>query len=141
MVCENSEVFETLDDGDAECVAIGEWVKEATFVRNVLNFIQMSTVAQCIRVYEDDKGAISLANNPLISASAKHVGVRHHFLRELVATEQNCVGLVDSEEQPADVLTRSLALEHFSHYADILISLEFFKPPNNLLPDGYVWYF
>ena len=39
-----------------------------------------------IGVYEDNKGAIDLAKNPLSSSNSKHIDVRYHFLRELAAS-------------------------------------------------------
>ena len=35
-------------------------------------------------VYEDDKGARYLAQNPVCRRNSKHIDIRHHFLRELV---------------------------------------------------------
>ena len=39
-----------------------------------------------ISVYEDNKGAIDLAKNPLSSSNSKHIDARYHFLRELAAS-------------------------------------------------------
>ena len=36
-------------------------------------------------IYEDNQSAISLAKNPQFHGRAKHIDLRHHFIREQVA--------------------------------------------------------
>lgn len=64
---------------------------------------------QCIRVFEDNEGAVKLSGNPLGLARTKHSDVRHQFLLKLVYEGNILVLNVASEEQPADVLTRPRA--------------------------------
>ena len=71
----------TLSTTEAECVALGDGVKEALFVEGVLSFIVPSISENCIKVFVDSDRAISLANNPLSSARTKHIDVRFHFIR------------------------------------------------------------
>ena len=54
----------TLSTIEAEYVALGDGVKEALFVKGVLSFIIPSISENCIKVFVDNDGAISLANNP-----------------------------------------------------------------------------
>ena len=54
----------TLSTTEAEYVALGGGVKEALFVDGVLSFIIRSISENCIKVFVDNYGAISLANNP-----------------------------------------------------------------------------
>jgi hypothetical protein len=35
-------------------------------------------------VYEDNEGVVKLANNPMASNRTKHIGIKHHYIRELV---------------------------------------------------------
>ena len=37
----------------------------------------------CIPVFEDNQGAVLLAQNPFTISNSKRLDVRHHFLREL----------------------------------------------------------
>ena len=50
----------------------------------MLSFICPELSGSCVRVFEDNQGAIALAENPLGSARSKHVDVRFHFVRELL---------------------------------------------------------
>ena len=51
-----------------------------------------------IGVFEDNKGAIDLAKNPLSSSNSKHIDVRYHFPRELVRKEDLCVKYLTTED-------------------------------------------
>ena len=74
----------TLSTAEAEYVALGEGVKEALFTGAVLSFICPALLSgSCVRVSEDNQGAIALAQNPLSSARSKHIDVRFHFVREM----------------------------------------------------------
>ena len=73
----------TLSTAEAEYVALGEGVKEALFTGAVLSFICLELSGSCVRVFEDNQGAIALAQNPHSSARRKHIDVRFHFVREM----------------------------------------------------------
>ena len=66
----------TLSTTEAEYVAVGDGAKEALFVKGVLSFIIPSISENCIKVFVDNDGAISLAEKPLSSARTKHIDVR-----------------------------------------------------------------
>ena len=72
----------TLSTTEAEYVALGDGVTEALFVKGVLSFTILSISENCIKVFVDNDGAISLANNSLSSARTKHIDVLFHFNRE-----------------------------------------------------------
>ena len=74
----------SLSSIEAEYIAMGDDVKELLFVRQVLRFLRPGHKKKRVTVFEDNEGAISLASNRLVSGRSKHIGVRHHFLRELV---------------------------------------------------------
>ena len=38
----------------------------------------------CVPAFEDNQGAVQLAQNPVTTSNSKKIDVRHHFLRELV---------------------------------------------------------
>ena len=76
---------------------------------------------KCLRVLEDNQGAIALAENPLSSSNSKHNDVRHHFIRDLVEKKEGCIEHVDSEEQHADILTKALPRAIFVVHRDFLL--------------------
>ena len=50
-------------------------------------------------VFEDNVGALHLANNPATTPNSKHKEIRHHFLRERVANGEFRVVHVRSDLQ------------------------------------------
>ena len=113
----------TLSTTEAEYVALGDGVKEALFVKGVLSFIIPSISENCIKVFVDNDGAISLANNPLSSARTKHMDVRFHFIRELTRSKTISVEYVPTKEQRADILTKALTGAIFKEHRDFLMNL------------------
>ena len=108
---------------EAEYVALGEGVKEALFTGAVLSFICPELTESCVRVFEDNQGAIALDENPLSSARSKHIDVRFHFVRELLRAKIIDIQFVVSEEQHADILTKSLAATPFKSHRKFLWNL------------------
>ena len=82
-----------------------------------------SKVMPCFLVFEDNQGAIQLAQNPVTNSNSKHIDVRHHFLRELVRQRDTKVVQVPSEFQHADILTKALAHDLFAFHQKFLIDL------------------
>ena len=112
----------TLSTTEAEYVTLGDGVKEALFVKGVLSFIIPSIPENRIKVFVDNDGAISLANNPLSSARAKHIDVRFHFIRELTRSKTILVEYVPTKEQHADILTKTLTGAIFKEHRDFLMN-------------------
>ena len=92
-----------LSTAEAEYVALGEGVKKALFTGAVLSCICPELTGSCVRVYEDNQGAIALAENSISSARSKHIDVRSHFVRELLWAKKIDVQFPASEEQHADI--------------------------------------
>ena len=107
---------------EAEYLAIGDGVKEAPFVNGILQFLRPSVESRKIEVvFEDNEGAIALAENPLSSCRSKHIDVRHHLLGNL--TEEGVIEIthVPSEEQHADILTKALPRDLFEVHRDFAL--------------------
>ena len=85
MLCENTDHLSyTCSTSEAEYVALGDAVKELLFLSQVWRFMLPSKVKPCFPGFEDNQGAVQLAQNPVTNSNSKHIDVRNHFLRELV---------------------------------------------------------
>ena len=102
---------------------LGEGVQEALFTGAVLSFICPELSGSCVRVFEDNQGVVTLAENPLSSARSEHIDVRFHFVRELLRAKKINIQFVTSEEQHADILTNSLAATPFKSHRRFLLNL------------------
>ena len=65
-----------------------------------------------------------MADNTLSSSISKHIDVRYHFLRELVASGDISVKYLQSGEQHADILTKAIGREKFEKHRDFLSGRE-----------------
>ena len=68
---------------------------------------------QKVILFEDNRGTVHLANNPLSSLRSKHIDVRYHFIRNEVKEERIEVRHVGTENQRADILTKAVPLDLF----------------------------
>ena len=87
----------TLSTSEAECVALGDAVKELLYLRQVWRFMILDKQMPCFPVFKDNPGALQLSKNPVSNSNSKHIDVRHHFLRELVRQADIRVDHVPSE--------------------------------------------
>jgi hypothetical protein len=73
----------------------------------------------------DNQGAIFLASNPTHDHRTKHIDIRYHFIREKI--EDGIVKLyhIPTEDQIADILTKSLSVEKFSKFISSLGIVEY----------------
>jgi len=59
-------------------------------------------------IMEDNQGCIYMSENPVMHKRAKHIDIRHHFVREKVAAGVVKLKFVETEKQLADLLTKPL---------------------------------
>ena len=112
----------TLSTSEAECVALGDAVKELLFLRQILRFMLPGKVMPCFPVFNDNQGVVQLAQNPVTKSNSKHIDVRHRFLRELVRPRDIKVVQVPSKFQDADSLTKALAYNWFAFHRKFLMN-------------------
>ena len=77
---------------------------------------QRNSVAsrKCI-VHSDSQNAIHLCKNPMYHERTKHVDVRYHFVRELVANGDIHIQKISTEDNLADMGTKTVTATKFSH--------------------------
>ena len=81
----------------------------------------------CFPVFEDNQGAVQLAQNPVTNSNSKHTDVRYHFLRKLVRQKDIKVVHVPSEFQHADILTKAFAYYLLAFHRKFLMNLKQFS--------------
>nr|KYP51535.1 Copia protein [Cajanus cajan] len=61
-----------------------------------------------MRLYCDNKSAISIAHNPVQHDRTKHIEVDRHFIKEKLDSGLICTPYVSTQGQLADILTKGL---------------------------------
>ena len=109
----------TLSTTEAEYVALSSATQELVWLRRLLSDIgevfQDPTV-----LYEDNQGAISVANNPIIHARTKHIDIRYHFVREKVEDGTIQLKYCPTDEMIADILTKPLPTQRFVKLRELM---------------------
>ena len=68
---------------DAECMAISEACKEAIWLKGL--YAELCGDLSCPTVFSDSQSAIYLRKNPMYHERTKHIDVRFHYIRDVVA--------------------------------------------------------
>jgi hypothetical protein len=101
-----------LSSCEAEYIAASAAACQSVWLARVLGEILEAVVARpVIRI--DNKSAISLVRNPVHHDRSKHIDVRFHFLQECAQVGLIEVDFIRTEDQLADMLTKSLCRTKF----------------------------
>ena len=97
----------TLSSTEAEYVAISELCTELLFIKQVLEFLGAKIDFPMI-VRVDNVGAIYLAKNQTTGQQTKHIDICYHFVREFIEDGIIKIIFVKSEENMADIFTKTV---------------------------------
>ncbi len=79
--------------------------------------IQRNDEARIYKVWEDNNGALALANLPLLRLMprSKHLAVKYRWFKERIANSDGTIQIkkVESEKQKADIFTKSFPCAKF----------------------------
>ena len=109
-----------LSTTEAEYMASADATRQAIWLRHLLDDLQLGLGAEPLPIFNDNAGTIALAKNPVNHERTKHIGIRHHFLREKVEDNTITLSHVSSAENIADLLTKSLPQETFVKLRQLL---------------------
>ena len=97
---------------EAEYVSAGAAAQEIKWLRTLLEEMGHKQL-DATPLLCDNQAAIALAKNDVLHSRVKHIDLRHHFIRELLANSTLRIHWVASAEQQADLLTKALSREIF----------------------------
>ncbi len=106
-----------LSTAEAEYVALSSAAQESVWF-NKLSAELGCSLKEPTLIYEDNQFTISMCKNPQFHGRAKHIDIRHQFVRELVTQRNIELQYSPSQEMVADMLTKSLAQDQFYYLCD-----------------------
>ena len=84
------------------------------FQRQILNELLGGKYNMMSIIHQDNLGAIYLTKNHQISQRAKHIDVRHHFIRNLAEKKIIEIRFIKSENNVTDILTKNVKEKKYS---------------------------
>jgi len=103
----------------AEYVALSESVSEIKVIVKLLKDFQ-ANVTKPINIYEDNSGAVATAKFGNFTINSKHIVVHYHFVHECVEETMIDIIKIESENNIADILTKSLGRNNFEKFRIML---------------------
>jgi len=70
--------------------------------------------ANNIPIFCDNTVVICLSKNPILHSRAKHIEIKHHFIRDYVQKGILDIQFIDTEHQWANIFTKPLTIERFN---------------------------
>ena len=112
-----------------------EYVTLSTALRDVIYILQLTTEMKShgfnvptpgppkvtCRVFEDNAGALELANNPKLQPRTKHIAIPYHHFRHHVAAGTIKIKKISTQHQVADLFTKPLPLATFRYLCKLLM--------------------
>ena len=99
------------------CTAEAEYISAASFCTQLLwmkhQLKDYQINANIIPIYCDNIAAICLSKNPILHSIAKHVEIKHYFIKDYVQKGILDIQFIDIEHQWADIFTKPLTVEKF----------------------------
>lgn len=102
-----------LSTAEAEYVALSSAAQECVWMRRLVAELGNPPGGPTI-ILEDNQSSIAMAKNPQFHGRAKHIDIKHHFIREQVSAGSIELKYCPTQEMLADVLTKGLPQQQFS---------------------------
>lgn len=102
---------------EAEYIALSEASKQGQWIRTLLKEIHRENLlgkgGNTVQIFGDNQASLAIAEDPMSHRRTKHIDVRYHYVRQLIAFGKMSVEYVQTEDMLADVLTKPLPLPAF----------------------------
>ena len=111
---------------EAEYVGLSNIIKEIIWLSYVLIGFKIPKLLndQPILVYEDNQGAIDIANNPINGERTKHMNLNYHFIRDEILDGRVKVVHMGTKNQLADISTKYKGQITFKEMTDRMFNLD-----------------
>ncbi|KAK2991288.1 hypothetical protein RJ640_024553 [Escallonia rubra] len=99
---------------ESEYVACSATVQEAVWLRSFIQALGVTAhIDEAIAVHCENTAALDFVKDPKYHGKAKHIGLRYHFIRALVAQGEVSMKHIPTGRMVADHLTKPIARDVF----------------------------
>lgn len=113
--CSKKQPVVTLSSTEAEYVAATMAAQECMWLKRLIGEM-LCKVDYAVQIRCDNESAIKLASNPIFDGRTKHIEVCHHYIREKVLEQEVVSKGISTNEQVADIFTKSLIKPKFEYF-------------------------
>ena len=92
-------------------MAIAEACKESVWLKGL--FAELCGDYSCITLFCDSQSAIYLTKDQMFHERTKHIYIKYHYVRDVIAQGKLKVSKVSTHDNPADMLTKSVPVAKF----------------------------
>ena len=112
-----------LSSTEAEYMMLSDCSRQVVWMHTLLG--ELGYNLKPIPICGDNQGSIFISSNPVTEKRSKHIDIRYHYIREVIARKLTEVYFIDGDNNPADLLTKNLGIVKFQKFR-ALLGLEFF---------------
>jgi len=96
---------------EAEYISAASCCTQLLWMKHQLDDYHIN--ANSIPIFYANTAAICLSKNPILHSRAKHIKIKHHFIKDYVKKGILDIQFIDTEHQWADIFTKPLTVERF----------------------------
>jgi hypothetical protein len=100
-----------LSTAESEYIALTHAARELVWIRGLLGEL-FRPITTPTTIHCDNQAAISMVGNDTFRPRTKHIALRYHFIRELVASDTGSVVWIPTDDNIADIFTKPLKEAH-----------------------------
>ena len=112
---------------EAKFRAMDLGICEGMWIKSILEDLKIG-ISKPMKLYCDNKAAISMAHNPVQHDRTKHVEIDKNFIKEKLESGIICIPYVPSYRQIVVMFTRGLVVQHFLKILSRLEVKNIFEP-------------
>lgn len=116
--CSEKQKSVSLSTTESEYISASQSIREMIWIYRLLKNLGVSFSQPVLFV--DNQSAIKLIKNPELHKRSKHIDVKYHFIREKLREELFDLKYVKTDQQLADIFTKSLPRNSFEKLRDLL---------------------
>jgi Reverse transcriptase (RNA-dependent DNA polymerase) len=117
-----------LSTTESEYIALSSSLREVIPLMRLINELKeagfdlpSSTPIVHCKVFEDNTGALAMAQSPKLRPRTKHINLKYHHFRDAVEKGDISIHKIDTNDQMADILTKALPLELFRKFRKMIM--------------------